>query len=87
MSGWRQQNTTYVDNYFFIPKAVAIWAAIKEYVTLVMEDNELFQKSDHCLRFIRHLSSQIVNKENPDLIKTAHPNFVKALLQTGPKSF
>ena len=72
---------------FFYPKAVAIWAAIKEYVTLVMEDNEMFQKNDHCLRFIRHLSSQIVNKENPDLIKTAHPNFVKALLQTGPKSF
>jgi len=64
-------------------QAVAIWAAIKEYVTLVMDDNETFQKNDHCLRFIRHLSSQIVNKENPDLIKTAHPNFVKALLQTG----
>jgi len=64
-------------------QTVAIWAAIKEYVTLVMDDNETFQKNDHCLRFIRHLSSQIVNKENPDLIKTAHPNFVKALLQTG----
>ena len=36
-----------------------------------MEENETIQRDDHCLRFIRHLSSQIVNKENPDLIKTA----------------
>ena len=64
-------------------QAVAIWAAIKEYITQVMNENEIFQKEDHCLRFIRHLSSQIVNKENPDLIKTALPNFTKALLETG----
>jgi len=64
-------------------KAVAIWSAIKEYVTQFMEENETIQKEDHCLRFIRHLSSQIVNKENPDLIKTSLPNFSKALLQTG----
>ena len=52
-----------------------------------MEENEIFQKNDHCLRFLRHLSSQIVNKENPDLIKTAHPNIAKALLQTGLQYF
>ena len=68
---------------FELFQAVAIWSAIKEYVTQIMEENETFQKDDHCLRFIRHLSSQIVNKENPDLIKTSLPSFSKALLQTG----
>lgn len=62
---------------------MAVWSAISTYVSLIFEENEDWKNHDECLNFIHKISSRIVKHENTSLIKSAYPDFAKALLKTG----
>ena len=73
---WKHYQVT--DNKF-----VAIWGGIQAYIEDFWTKNLKLKNDDYCLRFLHQVSSKIVEQGKPELIKTSHVDFSKALLNTG----